>query len=145
MEINQKKTKKIISAGGVLFWKNNDNILICIVKRKGKNIWILPRGRVEKNENMENTVIREVKEETGVICNIIRKIGVINYDYYSPSSKTFYTKEVHFYLLKIYRQKKFVPSNEIQDMKWVTIDDAMRILSYEKEREILLKALKYIT
>ncbi len=137
--------KKVISAGGVLFWRNNNNILICIVKRKGRNVWVLPRGRVEENENMEETVIREVREETGISPKIIRKIGVINYTYYSPYEKVVYNKEVHFYLLKIYKQFKFVPNSEIQDMKWVSIHDAIKMLSYDKEKEIVLKAVKYIT
>ncbi len=144
MEENVER-KKIISAGGILFWKNGKEIFVCIVKRKGKNVWILPRGRVETNENMENTVVREVKEETGVISKVIRKIGVIKYNYYSPFDRLFYDKEVHFYLLKITKHEKFVPNQEIQDMKWVSIQDALSILSYEKEKEILLKALKYIS
>ncbi|MFN3995430.1 MAG: NUDIX hydrolase [bacterium] len=136
--------KRVVSAGGVLFWKNGDNILVCIVKRKGKNIWVLPRGRVEKDENMENTVVREVKEETGVLSRVIRKIGVIKYSYYSPFDKTYYDKEVHFYLLKISKQEKFVPNEEIQDRIWATVEEAMNKLSYEKEKKILLKALEYI-
>lgn len=136
--------RKIVSAGGVVFWKSNNNILVCIVKRKGKNVWILPRGRIEENENMEETVVREVKEETGIISKVIRKIGVVKYNYYSPYDKTFYDKEVHFYLLKISRQEKFLPNNEIQDRLWVTVEEALNKLSYEKEKKILLKAIEYI-
>ncbi|MFN3477739.1 MAG: NUDIX hydrolase [bacterium] len=136
--------KRVVSAGGVLFWKSGGNILVCIVRRKGKNIWILPRGRVEKDENMENTVVREVKEETGVLSRVIRKIGVIKYSYYSPFDQTYYDKEVHFYLLKISKQEKFVPNEEIQDRVWATVEEAMNKLSYEKEKKILLKALEYI-
>ncbi|MCS7243115.1 MAG: NUDIX hydrolase [Candidatus Calescibacterium sp.] len=137
--------KRVISAGGVIFWKSESNILVCIVKRKGKNVWILPRGRVEMNENMEDTVVREVKEETGIVARVIRKLGVIKYNYYSPYDRLFYDKEVHFYLLKITKQERFIPNDEIQDMKWVTVQDALQILSYEKEKEILLKAVKYIS
>lgn len=136
--------KKVISAGGVLFWKNKNNILVCIVKRKGKNVWVLPRGRVEENENMEDTVVREVREETGVLSRIVRKIGVVKYSYYSHIDKTYYDKEVHFYLLKISKQEKFVPNQEIQDRAWLTVEEAINKLSYEKEKEILLKALEYV-
>ncbi|MCS7165413.1 MAG: NUDIX domain-containing protein [Candidatus Calescibacterium sp.] len=137
------RQKRVISAGGIILWKGGNNIWVCIVKRKGKNIWILPRGRVEDNENMEDTVVREIREETGIISKVLRKVGVIKYNYYSREG-FFCEKEVHFYLVKITKYEKFVPNEEIQDMKWVPVEDALKTLSYPKEREILLKALKHI-
>jgi len=144
MTIDKPERKKVISAGGIIFWRNNNDILVCVVRRKGKNIWIFPRGRLEVNENMENAVIREVKEEAGVIAKVIRKIGVINYSFYSPHDKKIYDKEVHFYLLKMSKHEKFVPNDEIQEVKWITIEEALNILSYPQEKEMLSKALKYI-
>ncbi|MEN3015349.1 MAG: NUDIX hydrolase [bacterium] len=139
-----RKSKKIISAGGIIFWKNGNQTMVCIVKRKGRDIWIFPRGRIEQNESMEHAVIREVREETGIISKVIRKIGVVNYSYYSSHEKVFYDKEVHFYLLKISKNEKFIPNQEIQEMKWVTVEEAYNMLSYPEEKELLSKALKYI-
>lgn len=145
MAIEKDQRKKVISAGGIIFWKNGSKIFVCLVKRNRKDVWIFPRGRLEVNENMENAVIREVKEETGIIARVIRKIGVIKYSFYSSSDKKYYDKEVHFYLLKMSKQERFIPNEEIQEMRWMEIEEAIKLLSYEQEREILLKSLKFIT
>jgi len=141
---NKKNTKKVVSAGGVVLWKHDNDIFICIVKRRNKGVWILPRGRIEKNEHMEETVIREIKEETGIEATIIKKIGIISYSFYSSKDKVTYNKVVHFYLLRLDKQEDFVPNQEIEEKLWVPLNKAKEILSYEAEKNIIDKVIEFI-
>ncbi len=140
---NKEKINKVVSAGGVVLWKHDNDIFVCIVKRRNKGVWILPRGRIEKNEDMEETVIREIKEETGIEAKIIKKIGVINYSFYSTKDKITYDKVVHFYLLKLDKQEDFVPNQEIEEKRWVPLNQVKEILSYEAEKKIIDKVIEY--
>jgi 8-oxo-dGTP pyrophosphatase MutT (NUDIX family) len=141
---NKETIKKVVSAGGVVLWKHDNDIFICIVKRRNKGVWILPRGRIEKNEHMEETVIREIKEETGIEATIIKKIGVISYSFYSSKDKVTYNKVVHFYLLRLDKQEDFVPNQEIEEKLWVPLNKAKEILSYEAEKNIIDKVMEFI-
>jgi|FaiFalDrversion3_1042247.scaffolds.fasta_scaffold03675_2 8-oxo-dGTP pyrophosphatase MutT (NUDIX family) len=141
---NKETSKKVVSAGGVVLWKHDNDIFICIVKRRNKGVWILPRGRIEKNEHMEETVIREIKEETGIEATIIKKIGIISYSFYSSKDKVTYNKVVHFYLLRLDKQEDFVPNQEIEEKLWVPLNKAKEILSYEAEKNIIDKVIEFI-
>jgi len=141
---NKEISKKVVYAGGVVLWKHDNDIFICIVKRRNKGVWILPRGRIEKNEHMEETVIREIKEETGIEATIIKKIGIISYSFYSSKDKVTYNKVVHFYLLRLDKQEDFVPNQEIEEKLWVPLNKAKEILSYEAEKNIIDKVIEFI-
>jgi 8-oxo-dGTP diphosphatase len=76
------KTKREFSAGGVLYKKINKEIEIALAKRiteKGREVWCLPKGKVEKQENPKETALRQVQEETGMKGEIVADLGSINY------------------------------------------------------------------
>ena len=65
-----------VSAGGVVVFGNTILLL-----RKFNGDWVLPKGRVEKDEDTRVTAIREVLEESGVKAEIIKYIGMVHYTY----------------------------------------------------------------
>jgi 8-oxo-dGTP pyrophosphatase MutT (NUDIX family) len=80
---------------------------------KGPRVWCLPKGLVEKGENIARTAHREVKEETGL-------------DY--------------FFLMEYTSGDTAFHDEEVEDCRWFLLDEAIKIASYEDEREILKKA-----
>lgn len=64
------------SAGGVLL-KGNQVLLI----KSPSGVWTFPKGMVEEGEDLKDTAIREVQEETGVKGEVLQKIGEIEYFY----------------------------------------------------------------
>jgi 8-oxo-dGTP diphosphatase len=110
---------------------------ILLVKRRTvpfKGYWALPGGRVEAGENVEETVVREVKEETGVDVKIIRKIGEyrekgfkdgVEYDY-SPTC--FLVKPIGG---EVRRQE-----SEIEETKLVRLEEIPKELAFEHSRMI---------
>ena len=69
------KLVNIWSSGGVIIFE--EKVAIC--HRKKENLFCLPKGTPEDDENIEQTAIREVTEETGIIPKIINKIGEVQY------------------------------------------------------------------
>ena len=72
------QNKKIIASGGVIYRDVNEKeIIIC--HRSKTNLFALPKGKSENDESLENTALREVLEETGLECKIVKPIGTIEY------------------------------------------------------------------
>ena len=84
------KLVNIWSSGGVIIFE--EKVAIC--HRKKENLFCLPKGTPEDDENIEQTAIREVTEETGIIPKIINKIGEVQYTIKKETSTTKYKKDV---------------------------------------------------
>ncbi len=136
--------KRQISSGGVIFRKKDKEIQIALIQPK-ENIWCLPKGIVEKGEDPGETAFREVREETGLTGELVNKIGEINYWYASKEDKARYFKTVHFYLF-CYQSGNISDHDwEIENVAWINIEEAIKIMSYPNEKEIVEKAKTLIT
>ena len=110
---------------------------ILLVKRRTvpfKGYWALPGGRVEAGESVEETVVREVKEETGLDVAIVRKIGEyhekgfkdgVDYDY-SPAC----------FLVKPIGGEIRGQESEIEEIKLVKLEEMPKQLAFEHSRMI---------
>ena len=126
-----------ISAGGIVARKSEDRIQVLLVRRD--EYWQLPKGLVERNESFEETAVREVKEETGMDAEIMKKIGKINY-WYRKEDKRIY-KVVHFFLMESKGGSIEEHDHEMDEVKWFSIDEACEIISFKNEGD-LIKTLK---
>ncbi len=75
------KIGREISSGGVIYKKDEDKIKIALIHRKDRNVWALPKGKIDKGEKPQEAAIREVEEETGLKGEIEKKINDIKYWY----------------------------------------------------------------
>lgn len=129
-----------ISSGGVVVF---GNAILLLKKYNGD--WVLPKGRVEKGERLHTTALREVLEESGVRGEIIQYIGKINYKYKNIKESEIVSKTVHWYLMKTNNMNCIPQRKEgFVDAKFVHMDKAIKILRYEDERKIIIKAIKII-
>lgn len=134
------KIKIEVSSGGVIFRKRDDRVEVALVAVKDGKVWCLPKGLIEKGEDERQTAVREVMEETGLTGRIIDKIGDISYWYFIKEEDVRCKKTVHFYLLEFISGDTKNHSWEVDKAGWFEIDDALRMLSYKTERDILDKA-----
>lgn len=122
------------SCGCIIINENNKILLI----HQLKGHWGLPKGHVEDNETEEQTAIREVKEET----NLDVKINT-NYRYtmeYSPKENV--EKQVVFFVAKNITDNIIVQEEEVQGAKWLNIEDAIELITFDNSKELLRKVKK---
>jgi 8-oxo-dGTP pyrophosphatase MutT (NUDIX family) len=136
--------KRQVSAGGVIFRKNNSSIEIALIAVKGGNVWCLPKGVIDKGESAEIAAVREVSEETGLQGRIIEKLGEINYWYYIKEEEARCRKTVHFFLIEYESGETSQHDFEVDLVSWFPIEDALKKANYKGEREIIEKAEKIL-
>ena len=137
--------RKEISAGGVVYRKKNGELEIQLIQdRYGKTS--LPKGKMEAGETVEETALREIVEETGIIGAIIAPVDIIKYQYQHPDYGLV-NKEVHYYLVEA-REGVLKPQvEEINGVDWYEPHAAwkqQRQNGYANNNVILRKALELL-
>lgn len=113
--------------------------LIGRTDRRGRLLWSLPKGHIEDYETVPMTAIREVREETGIEGEIIKRLGTIDYWFLSDGKRIH--KTVHHYLLRFTGGELSNADAEITEVKWVPLKDLPRVLSYADERKLARRAI----
>ena len=106
-------------------------------KREG--VWALPKGLVRPGEPPAEAAGREVEEETGVQAELVGKLGDVKYVYSRHGGARVF-KVVSFFLFR-YRRGRLgdVPAehrHEVEEARWLPLEDALRLLAYRGEREM---------
>ena len=133
------------SAGGVLVRKLRGRWYLAAIRPGGKpeGVWALPKGLIGRGEAAEATALREVAEETGARARSDGKLGDVRYVYTRRGVRVF--KVVSFYLLRYTGGKidDLPPEHrhEVEEARWLPLEDAPRLLAYKGEREMAEKAL----
>jgi 8-oxo-dGTP pyrophosphatase MutT (NUDIX family) len=132
-----------VSAGGVVFRRGDERIEVVIVAVGPQNRWQLPKGLVEKDEKPEAAAVREAREEAGVSSEIVSHIETVEYWYVGldGGEKVRFHKRVHFYLLRYLAGDPKDHDWEVNDARWVPIEEAIGQLAFENERRVMGAAL----
>lgn len=133
------------SAGGLIFDRHDRVAIIARHSRSGHLEWCLPKGHIERGETPEQTAVREVHEETGILGKVTDSIATI--DYWFTGTDQRIHKLVHHFVLRMIGGSLSVegdPDHEAEDAIWVDFSDLTSVLSYPNERKIAwLYARKY--
>lgn len=119
----------------------DDEVIVIVPRRRGSHggqVLGLPKGHLDGDETPLQAAVREVREETGVEAEPIDELGEIEYQY--ERRGTTVDKRVVFYLLR-YREGELDHDHEIDEVRWMPMDEAVHALSYEGEREMVARAL----
>ena len=123
------------SAGGVVINLAHDKVvLIGRLDRRGRLLWSLPKGHIEEGETPEQTAVREVGEETGIVGEIIRPLGTIDYWFVAENRRIH--KTVHHYLLEAAGGELSDEDVEVDEVAWVPLDELGNRLAYAGERRL---------
>ncbi|WP_091288840.1 NUDIX hydrolase [Amycolatopsis xylanica] len=127
------------SAGGLVMDADRENaVLIGRLDRHGKLLWSLPKGHIEDGETVEQTAMREVKEETGISAQVIEPLGAI--DYWFVADRRRVHKTVHHFLLEAVGGELSDEDVEVTEVAWFPVTDLETKLAYADERKLVRKA-----
>jgi 8-oxo-dGTP diphosphatase len=117
---------QVQAAGGVVL---RDGAVL-LVHRPEYDDWSLPKGKLDPGESWKEAARREVEEETGLDCEPGEEVGRL---FYTDSRGR--SKEVRYYLME--PAGEAAPCNEVDEVRWVPLEDAAAVLSYERDRELV--------
>ena len=135
-----------ISSGGVAFRGQDLNTETAIVSVKPSLRWQLPKGIVDPGESPEVTAVREVREEAGIETDLLSLIESIEYWYRSTKygKPVRFHKFVHFYLLHYRSGNVSDHDHEVTEARWVSVEEAIEMLAFKSEREVVKKAKEMV-
>ena len=140
------RTLEQVSAGGVVYRTQDSVTEIAVVQIVPDMRWQLPKGLIDAGESNEAAALREVREESGVEAELLSPIETIEYWFYADrdGKRTRYHKFVHFFLMRYKSGDTGDHDDEVAEARWVPIDEALRMLEFKSERDVVRKANEMI-
>ena len=132
-----------VSAGGVVYRLGQNGIEIVLCGRTAEGLWALPKGSPQQGEALADTALREVSEETGLSVAIEAEVGSIRYQFSAPDG-TQYDKTVEHHLMVPVGGELAQHDSEFDTVRWVPVEEALRLLRYANERDIVRRAVRLI-
>jgi 8-oxo-dGTP pyrophosphatase MutT (NUDIX family) len=137
--------KYLYSSGGVIFRKSDDHFDVGLIATKNRTVWTLPKGIIDKDESPEMAAVREIQEETGLTGSIVDKLGEKSYWFYLKDENAKCKKTVTYFLLEHVSGETNNFSWEVDEAGWFPLDEAINMLHYKSDKEILIKAAEKLT
>jgi 8-oxo-dGTP pyrophosphatase MutT (NUDIX family) len=133
-------TSTEFSAGGVVV-RDGQCVVIVPTRRAadGSKVLALPKGHPQPGESAAEAALREVREEAGVESRLVEKLGDVRYWYTRNGTRI--AKVVSFFLLEYVSGQVHDHDVEVEQARWLALEDAAHDLSYEGEREMVGRAL----
>jgi 8-oxo-dGTP diphosphatase len=127
----------LVRAAGGVVWRARDGVVeVLLVHRPRYDDWSFPKGKCDPGEGDEACAIREVDEETGMRCVLGAELPTASYVDHRNRPKV-----VRYWAMEAEaaggRSHPFVPNDEVDDLAWVTLDEAGHRLTYGRDLEVL--------
>ncbi len=146
---------KEISAGAVLYKKLLNEIRFLLVYSKRNGEWGFPKGHIEKGETETEAAVREIFEETGIkikeqdIDKNFRFADTYKIKGTLPETKGRIVNKTSVYYLCVVQNnrdtEKIFTDEEIEKIKWMTFEEALSALKYEKQKEMIKSAKQFLS
>lgn len=129
---HRELTDVVRAAGGVVYRvAPGAGHEVVLVHRPAYDDWSLPKGKLKASERLEGGALREVEEETGMVCLIERCLGITRY-----IDRRGRDKVVWYWLMRAI-EGNFKPIAEVDEVRWLPVPEALHNLSYEHDQDIL--------
>jgi len=126
--------ERIEASGGVIVDMKNGKPRYLLIHRPRYDDWSLPKGKLDRDEKHRAAALREVKEETGLVCEIVAKLSPVNY--LTPSGNP---KRVKYWLMSPL-SGTFARNDEVDAVTWVKRSQAMSLLTHVHDQAVLVEA-----
>lgn len=131
---SERRPHREFSFGGVVMRDGE----VVTIRPRGRRTLALPKGGADPDETGEQTALREVREETGVVAEVRGELGDVNYWYQRHGLRIY--KTVRFYLCEYVSGSTEDHDHEVDEATWLPVDEAVRKLSFRGEREMVRRA-----
>jgi 8-oxo-dGTP pyrophosphatase MutT (NUDIX family) len=133
------RVRDSIAAGGVVLRGSGDSLEVVVAGRNADRTWVFPKGTPDEGETIEETAIREVREESGLDVEILQPLGEIDYWFAIRGERVH--KIVHFFLMRAQGGDVSRHDHEYDEVRWVSVSEARRLLTYDTYRNMLDRAI----
>ncbi len=116
------------AAGGLVV----RNRKVLLVHRPNYDDWTFPKGKAERDESDEDCALREVHEETGLQCRLEEELS--STEYVDGRGRP---KRVRWWHMTPEGDDGFLANDEVDELRWLTPDEAARLLSYDRDLALL--------
>jgi 8-oxo-dGTP pyrophosphatase MutT (NUDIX family) len=126
------------AAGGIIWRRSGDRgrLELALVHRAAYDDWTFPKGKLDKGETEREAALREAEEETGLRCQAGDFLGRVRYRDRRGRLKT-----VAYWEMRC-SGGRFHPNAEVDELRWLTPDAALQLLTYRQDRRLLGTLLK---
>ncbi len=133
------------SAGGIVYKQTAGKLYVLVCQHSQHHGWVFPKGLIGdhvENEGKEETAIREVEEETGVLGKIIKPLGPADYWYVFEGEKI--KKTVYYYLMGVVSEDISKHDKEMENVEWLEAENVESRLTYPSEKKVWQEARKLL-
>jgi phosphohistidine phosphatase SixA/8-oxo-dGTP pyrophosphatase MutT (NUDIX family) len=128
-------SQPVRAAGGIVLRGEGPDRSVALVHRPRYDDWSFPKGRLDADEDEATAALREVEEETGLECRLGPSVGAVTY-----RDRRGRAKVVRYFRMDA-DGGRFTPNREVDELRWVPIEDAAGLLSYAHDRSLLRQVL----
>ncbi len=119
------------AAGGVVWRPAAGGVEVLVVHRPKYDDWTLPKGKLHEGESDEAAARREVEEETGLRCTLVRELPSISYQ-----DRQGRPKVVRYWEMRP-ESGTFTPTQEVDEVRWMPVEEVVAFLSYDRDRDVV--------
>jgi 8-oxo-dGTP diphosphatase len=128
-------SQPVRAAGGIVLRGEEGDRSVALVHRPRYGDWSFPKGKLEDGEDEASAALREVEEETGLRCHLGPIVGSVTY-----KDRRGRPKVVRYFQMDA-DGGVFAPNLEVDELRWVPVEDAARLLSYAHDRRLLRRVV----
>ena len=133
------RTARATSAGGVVHRTVDGETEILLVHRRAPVLWALPKGTPDSGETIEETALRETREETGIEVEIEAPLSAIRYFFVRGTTR--FHKTVHFFLMRPVGGAIELHDGEFDEVRWARVEEALALMNHATERSVVERAV----
>ena len=126
---------EVKAAGGVVWRRAGDTVAIAVAHRPRYDDWSLPKGKLDRGESWEDAALREVEEEIGIRARLGEELDPVAYNDRKGRAKV-----VRYWLMEPEHEIAFTPNDEVDELRWLAPPEAIELLTYPHDAELVESA-----